>query len=504
MTILKRNLAGLLLSLIGTTDLLGQVPPSTTLFRPGALRVLILSGRNNHDWRTTTPHLRHLLVQSGRFDVRVIEEPAGITAQTLAPYDALVLDYCGPRWGDVSEKAVADFVRSGKGMVVIHGSSYAFSGHEVLGDRHSPTGIVEPAWPEYKQLVGSYWPQRPALGFHGKRHSFRVKVKQSDHPVFRGLKLEFWATDELYHGMTFLPQTQVLASAFDDPAMAGTGKEEPIITTLSYGKGRVFYSALGHEVAAMNEPGFVSVFVRGTEWAATGQVTSSGDVSVTSRVRPADCQPMRLLVVTGGHDFEPSFYTVFEGRGPWVWSHVSSNQEAFRKELQPDVDVLVLYDLSQELDETGRRNLRAFLEGGKAMVVIHHAIADYNDWEWWTREVVGGKYLLKAEGAMPPSTFKHDEELFIRPATAHPLIDSIGPMHLWDETYKGMWISPDSQVLLTTDNSTSDGPVAWISPYRKSRVVYIQLGHDGSAHRQPAYQSLVRNAILWTAGRKPE
>ena len=46
-------------------------------FRPGAVRVLILSGRNNHDWRTTTPFLRKLLTDSGRFDVRVCEEPAG-------------------------------------------------------------------------------------------------------------------------------------------------------------------------------------------------------------------------------------------------------------------------------------------------------------------------------------------------------------------------------------------------------------------------------------------
>lgn len=506
MTLLKRSPAWLgLLTLIGVTVLLAQMPPSVRLFQPGALRVLILSGRNNHDWRTTTPHLRQLLAQTGRFDVRVTEEPAGMTAQTLAVYDALVVDYCGPRWGEVAEKAVADFVRSGKGMVVVHGASYAFSGHEVLGDRHTPTGIVEPAWPEYRQLVGGYWSQRPALGFHGRRHSFRVKVRQPDHPIFQGLKGEFWATDELYHGMTFLPHTQVLAAAYDDPAMGGTGKEEPIITAQSYGGGRVFYSALGHEVAAMSEPGFVSVFIRGTEWAATGQVTLSGGVPVTSRTRPdsAGGQPLRVLVVTGGHDFEPSFYTVFESRGPWAWSHVSSNREAFRRDLRPDVDVLVLYDLSQELDDTGRQNLKAFLESGKAMVVIHHAIADYNDWEWWTREVIGGKYFLKAEGATPPSTFKHDEELFIRPVTAHPLIDSIGPIHLWDETYKGMWISPESQVLLTTDNSTSDGPVAWISPYPKSRVVYIQLGHDSSAHRHPAYQSLVRNAILWTAGRKP-
>ena len=67
-------------------------------FKPGAIRVLIFSGRNNHDWRTTTPFLRKALVQSGRFDVRVEEEPAGITEATLAAYDVLVLDYDGPRW----------------------------------------------------------------------------------------------------------------------------------------------------------------------------------------------------------------------------------------------------------------------------------------------------------------------------------------------------------------------------------------------------------------------
>src|SRR5512143_1952203 len=64
-------------------------------FQPGKLRVLLLSGRNNHDWRTTTPFLRQLLTDSGRFDVRVVEEPAGMTPETLAVYDLVVSDYCG-------------------------------------------------------------------------------------------------------------------------------------------------------------------------------------------------------------------------------------------------------------------------------------------------------------------------------------------------------------------------------------------------------------------------
>jgi type 1 glutamine amidotransferase len=65
-----------------------------------------------------------------------------------------------------------------------------------------------------------------------------------------------------------------------------------------------------------------------------------------------------------------------------------------------------------------------------------------------------------------------------------------------------MWISPKVKVLLKTNNPTSDGPVAWISPYDRSRVVYIELGHDHLAHQHPGYRTLVKQAILWAAGRE--
>ena len=64
-------------------------------FKPGTLRALILTGRNNHDWRASTPYLEKLLVDTGRFDVRVCEEPTGITPETLSPYDVIVVDYGG-------------------------------------------------------------------------------------------------------------------------------------------------------------------------------------------------------------------------------------------------------------------------------------------------------------------------------------------------------------------------------------------------------------------------
>ena len=90
----------LVLMAVALADAVGATAQVTIpFFQPGKIRVLIISGRNNHDWRTTTPFLRKTLVDSGRFDVRVEEEPMGITEATLAAYDVLVLDYDGPRWG---------------------------------------------------------------------------------------------------------------------------------------------------------------------------------------------------------------------------------------------------------------------------------------------------------------------------------------------------------------------------------------------------------------------
>jgi len=217
--------------------------------------------------------------------------------------------------------------------------------------------------------------------------------------------------------------------------------------------------------------------------------------------RAAEPVPLRLLVVTGGHDYPTSFYTLFDEPANFHWDHTTSNHEAFQSDLRDKYDVLVLYDMSTEISEAEKKNVVDFLESGKGMVVLHHAILDYPQWEWWWRDLVGGKYLTNPEGGMPASTYLHDQEIDVEPALKHPILAGIGPMRLLDETYKGMWISPQVTALLKTRNPTSDPVVAWISPYQKSRVVYIQLGHGEPAHRNPGYRKLVHNAILWSAGK---
>jgi type 1 glutamine amidotransferase len=112
-------------------------------------------------------------------------------------------------------------------------------------------------------------------GSHGARLPFAVTVRDAEHPITKGLP-PVWmhAGDELYARMRGPGENMtILATAFSDPKNQGTGHDEPILMVLSYGKGRVFHTTMGHDLPALSCVGFIATFQRGTEWAATGKVT---------------------------------------------------------------------------------------------------------------------------------------------------------------------------------------------------------------------------------------
>lgn len=217
---------------------------------------------------------------------------------------------------------------------------------------------------------------------------------------------------------------------------------------------------------------------------------------------------LRLLVVTGGPtlrhhlDLVPSsFYTLFEGYDNIEWDHASSDEAAFQTDKLPGYDVLVMYNRSDSLSQESQQNLKSFVESGKGIVILHHALGSYNAWRWWWQEVAAAKYQMKDSEDWPKSEYKLNEQIAVVAASDHPITSTLKSFVLNDETYKKLWISPRAQVLFRTDNPTSDGPLVWVSPYKASRIVIVQPGHTNVAHRNEHYRLLVYQAILWSSGK---
>jgi type 1 glutamine amidotransferase/HEAT repeat protein len=220
------------------------------------LRVLILSGENNHDWRQTTPKLKSILTASGRFAVDVTEHPEQCDAQTFSRYDALLSNWNAfgnpgaTNWPDATRAALLDFVHRGNGFVVVHAGGSSFYD-----------------WPEYLQLAGAWW--KMGQTSHGSPHEFTVEPL-GDHPITRGMK-SFRTTDELWvqPGVGSLSRTLAI------------GEDQPLAFALEFGRGRGFTVLLGHSAAFMDTPGFQSLLLRGAEWAVTGNVTLPADTAAS-------------------------------------------------------------------------------------------------------------------------------------------------------------------------------------------------------------------------------
>lgn len=232
------------------------------------VRVLIITGDHGHNWKETTPFLKELLSKAGH-RVDVTEVPGkDLTADNLAKYDVLLLNYRntpkgakenpGSVWSDENKKAFTDAVRGGKGLVVYHHASSAFTG-------------TAPFEQEFEKVIAGGWRKQ---GFHGKMQEFTLTVRK-DHPITHGIMEFKHGRDELYQNSLITPGSEVLATAFSEKSKdpKNTGKHEPMVWVSTYGKGRVYHNALGHDVQAMQSAGFQTLLIRGVEWAATGAVS---------------------------------------------------------------------------------------------------------------------------------------------------------------------------------------------------------------------------------------
>jgi uncharacterized protein len=263
-----------------------------TLAMPAQSRipVMILDGESGgpyHDWARVTVALKKMLDETGLFATTVVTAPPpGADYASFAPefskYRVVVMNYDAPdeRWPASLKAAFERYVADGGGLVAVHATDNAFAGWPAFNEMVGVGG-----WRGRTEQAGPYWFFRDdtltsdtapgRAGSHGRRTPFQVTVREPNHPIVRGLpKVWMHQGDELYARMRGPGKNMtVLATAFSDPANAGSGRDEPQLMVLNYGKGRVFHTTFGHDMVALSSVDFVVTLQRGTEWAATGNVT---------------------------------------------------------------------------------------------------------------------------------------------------------------------------------------------------------------------------------------
>jgi len=218
---------------------------------------------------------------------------------------------------------------------------------------------------------------------------------------------------------------------------------------------------------------------------------------------------IRVLVVTGGHDFENEpFFKLFKDN-PEINYRAVEHPKAhalLKADAAKEYDVLVFYDMHQEISDEAKADFLARLKEGKGLVVLHHAIADYQRWPEYAK-IIGARYYLEktvVDGVEKArSVYKHDMHFTIHVADPkHPVTRGVKDFEIHDETYNLFDVAKGNHVLLTTDEPESNHVIGWSKTYGEARVVYLQSGHDHFAYENPNYQQILKQAIRWTA-RKP-
>ena len=244
--------------------------------------------KGGHDVHRVAKANHKMLIASGAFDVLMVCDDPDIGEITFDEYLAgdliknaeIFVFNCGNyRFNDpLEQKLLEEAVSGGAGFVFLHGDHPCY--WEAVGFK---------PWDEMEKMAGLMWREKT---FHGDYAEAHISVDKPEHPIMQGIQ-DFDTKDEIFcncENKWNIP-FETLASAYSDASVisrhgiAGTGKQEPMLTIGSYGKGRTVNQLLGHVWPYYTGHGmgentmlsflpkeFRKMFVRSCEWAATGKV----------------------------------------------------------------------------------------------------------------------------------------------------------------------------------------------------------------------------------------
>jgi len=257
----------------------------------GKIKVLIVDGYSNHDWRLTTQLIRGILEPTGLFTIAVSTSPTNQTAPgwdawrpKFKDYDVVIQNYNdingGPSWPKEVQTAFEDFVRDGGGVYIFHSAQNAFAN-----------------WPAYNEIIGLGWRKKevgtaiaisddeklirypPGEGMntsHAAQSNVVVHLL-GEHPIHEGVP-KTWQTPrlEVYYDARGPAENVQVLSYGRDPRF---GQNWPIEWTVTYGKGRAYIATFGHVWKGDTQPesmrcaGVQTMMVRALQWLANRPVT---------------------------------------------------------------------------------------------------------------------------------------------------------------------------------------------------------------------------------------
>lgn len=221
------------------------------------IKVLILSGKNNHEWQKTTTVLAKIYQDSRLFIVNVTESPDTLTYKALKKFDVIVSNWNS--WPDNNfrmpgewEMDFEKYVNEGGGVVSIHAGASSFY-----------------SWNIYHAIGIGRWGKET---HHGEQTRVKVHGFDQTHPVTKGFS-DFYIFDEIWEKTDIFPGAKALASVSGADEKDGHLISEPALFSNQTGRGRSFFTTLGHNERALLNSGLQVILLRATQWTAHREIS---------------------------------------------------------------------------------------------------------------------------------------------------------------------------------------------------------------------------------------